>query len=129
MRKNKFELKEYGYEMDDIGYACEYNGQMDLLKNIDVLLAEVCGANDEDNWYWIIQTKNNKFVWARGGCDYTGWDCLSWLDVSEQFETIEECMSNFKLSDYEHRKNVKECLEAQLNETLPFAIYTEYLNK
>ncbi len=128
MRTVKFDSKAKLYEMDDIGYACSHNGEIDLLNNIDILLAEVCGANDEYNWYWIIQTKNNKFVWASGGCDYTGWDCRSNLDVSKQFDTIEECMSDFKLSDYEPRKNVKECLQAQLDETLPFAIYTKYLN-
>lgn len=50
------------------GYAAE---------DIAEVLAVWEGANDGDYWRWILRLNDGRFVYLRGGCDYTGWDCRS----------------------------------------------------
>lgn len=41
------------------------------------ILASIEGANDEDDWHWIVRLEDGQFAYITGGCDYTGWDCQS----------------------------------------------------
>ena len=123
MRTEKFINKKRKYDMDDIGYAFKYNSLADRLNDIDVIVAEVCGANDEYDWYWILQMKNGTFSWASGGCDYTGWCCQSSAQIEDGFLTAKEAIEKLELSKYEHRKGIKECLIKQINDEIPFALY------
>ena len=50
------------------------------------------GENDEYGWYWILQMKNGLFAFARGCCDYTGWDCQSSARIKENFKSPEEAI-------------------------------------
>lgn len=61
-------------------HAClEYNPQNAFnVDDIASVLAVYEGQNDSTDWRWLIQLKDNQFVYLRGGCDYTGWDCQSW---------------------------------------------------
>ena len=36
------------------------------------------GANDGDDWRWVLRLKDGRYVFLQGGCDYTGWECQSW---------------------------------------------------
>lgn len=117
MRNVKYNNKE---TEDDIKYAFIYNSLEKRLGDIDVIVAEVCGENDGVDWYWILQMKDNTFSWARGGCDYTGWDCQSDAEIHDNFKTPEEAIENIKI-EYDNRK-IKECLLGQINDK-PFALY------
>ena len=125
MRNIKYDNTKSSYDNDDIKYAFECNGLSDKLQLIDVIVAEVCGANDEDSWYWILQLKDGSFAWAEGSCDYTGWDCQSDAQFNDGFETAKEALSGLEITDYERRSNIKWCLEMQIEEKIPFAIYQE----
>lgn len=124
MRTVKFDNTKNNYDSDDIKYAFGNNGLTNRLKDIDVIVAEVCGQNDDDDWYWILQLKDGSFAWAVGGCDYTGWDCQSSCDLKDGFSTPQEAIDDLKLSTYESRENIKLCLEKQIKDELPFAMYT-----
>lgn len=125
MRKEKFNLEKDAYNNDDLHYAFIYNDLSDKLKEVDVIVAEVCGENDGADWYWILQMKDGTFANARGGCDYTGWDCQSWANFSGNFKTPEEAIEKLELNEYEDRKNIKVCLQKQITEEIPFAIYQD----
>lgn len=76
---NEEEYRELGIDYDLV--AClEYNGQKDFsISDIKKVLAVHEGERDEEDWHWVIKLKSpNKYVYLRGGCDYTGWDCQSW---------------------------------------------------
>lgn len=122
MRQEKFDNTKSGFESDDIKYAFENNGLADKLDIIDIIVAEVCGANDEDSWYWIMKMKDGTFAWAKGSCDYTGWDCRSSADFYSGFPTSFEAWEAVKLSEYEKRQGIKKSLFLQLTEESPFAL-------
>ena len=103
MRQEKFNIEQSD---DDINYALNHNGYSDLLKEIDVIVAEVCGANDEDSWYWILQKQNGKFVSVEASCDYTGWDCQSSATVGGECESPEQSIEALELPEYEKRPNI-----------------------
>ena len=37
------------------------------------------GANDESYWIWKLTERNTGQWYVLASCDYTGWDCQSWL--------------------------------------------------
>jgi hypothetical protein len=62
------------FQNDDISYALEFNPQSYTVHDIKGIVAEVPGSHDEFDWHWILALKDGRFVYASGGCDYTGWD-------------------------------------------------------
>lgn len=48
------------------------------------LLAHIDGDNGGPNWHWIVSLTNGSFAYITGGCDYTGWDYRSDLDIFEE---------------------------------------------
>ncbi len=60
----------------DLEAAFEHNPQDNgiVLSDIESVLAEVVGENEELAWHWICMLKDKKFLYATGCCDYTGWD-------------------------------------------------------
>lgn len=71
-------------------FACLENNPQDAFMVADIrrVLAVWEGANDGDDWRWVIELFDGRFVFLRGGCDYTGWDCRSsashWTAVSPE---------------------------------------------
>ena len=64
----------------DLQAAIEYNPQNDFnFLDIVRVIAVWEGENDGDSWRWIVALKSGRFAYLIGGCDYTGWDCQSWL--------------------------------------------------
>lgn len=62
----------------DLLKCLEYNPQSRFnTRDIARILAVHEGYNDEEDWRWILELKDKTFVYLRGGCDYTGWDCQS----------------------------------------------------
>jgi len=112
------------FSNDDLG-TCMENNSTDLFKyeDVEALIAEIPGHNDEDEWFWIGKLKDGRFFGARGGCDYTGWDCQShcsyWVAP-----TAEEALKGFeKVADWQ-RIPAGEIvqLRAQLDEKQPFGM-------
>lgn len=124
MRTEKYDHSKKGFDNDDISYALQCNPQSSIIeKDIDVIVAEVCGEADGADWHWIVQRKDGKFQYLTGGCDYTGWDCQSSLKSSSLCDTALEA-ANLVDPESDSRR-VKEVLIKQLNGELPFAIYTD----
>lgn len=75
------EVEPYRDKFDyDLVAAFQYNPQSGLgLGDIDQVLAVWEGENDGDDWRWVVSLKDGGFAYIHGGCDYTGWDCQSWL--------------------------------------------------
>lgn len=64
----------------DLCACLEYNPQPFVVEDIEQVLAVYEGENDSEDWRWILQLNDGRFVFLKGGCDYTGWDCQSWAD-------------------------------------------------
>lgn len=73
---NQAEYDKRGIDWD-LEACLEYNPQSFTVDDIEVVLAVWEGENDGDDWRWILQLKDGRFVFLQGGCDYTGWDCQS----------------------------------------------------
>lgn len=54
-----------------------YTGSIESFKREDVetIIGMVDGENDEKDWVVYGRLKDGRYFVARGGCDYTGWDC------------------------------------------------------
>lgn len=62
----------------DLEACLENNPQSFEVGDIDKVVAVIEGENDERDWHWVLRLSGNRYVYLRGGCDYTGWDCQSW---------------------------------------------------
>jgi hypothetical protein len=68
------EIILHGLGDDDLRSAIEYHIGSELPEsNIAGIVAEVPGDADGPNWHWLVLTKDGRFAYAHGGCDYTGW--------------------------------------------------------
>lgn len=110
---------------DDLWYAIK-NNPSKLIKPEDItdILAEVPGANDELNWYWVVSLKNGHAGLIYGGCDYTGWDCRSFLKYGifeDPWEAAEWAPDREEYSD----RRIYQVLCGQLRGDIPFALYEE----
>jgi hypothetical protein len=74
----------------DLQACLEYNPQDEFdVYDIKEVLAVWEGENDGDDWRWVLQLKDDRFVFLQGGCDFTGWDCQSWA-ISQFEETANQ---------------------------------------
>jgi hypothetical protein len=80
----------------DLGYALEYN---DVYASAQIKKGLACieGENDEKDWHWLVLLENGKVAYIRGGCDYTGWDCQSFVDVEGEYQSIDDALSTLGL--------------------------------
>lgn len=91
-------------------------------EDIKSVLAQIPGEADGPDWYWIIELNNGQFALIQGACDYTGWDCQSYAeitfaDTAEQSAEIAE--------DCHYRINVSDQLLLQLIGSQPYGLYLE----
>jgi hypothetical protein len=77
-------------------------------KQIEEIVAEIPGENDEFNWWWLLKLENDKYILVSGWCDYTGWDCQSGIteyelcdtpELAAEFAPLIENYSNRKILD------------------------------
>lgn len=96
---------------EDLFSALNSNGGIDPT-SIEKVLARIDGENDGPEWHWLLKLKDGRFAYAFGGCDYTGWDCQSSLNVNT-YETLEDAVFHTPSSDHSNR-NVTKSFELQL---------------
>lgn len=84
-------------EASDLCYAIEYNDAGPLVDGVFIagLICTVVGERDDGNWTWLVTTSTGEHWVAEGGCDYTGWDCRSWLGW-EKFDVLLEQLRELK---------------------------------
>jgi len=71
----------------DLEQCLENNPQAFTIQDVEEILAVYEGVNDEENWIWVLRRKaealphhnSASIIWLEAGCDYTGWDCHSWV--------------------------------------------------
>jgi hypothetical protein len=65
----------------DLEACLKYNQTSFSAQQIKRVLAVYEGERDRTPWHWIIQTIGDRMIYLSAGCDYTGWDCISWINV------------------------------------------------
>ena len=96
---------------DDLWYALKYNPPVQFkVEDVRDIVAEVAGANDEYDWWWVLKMDGGKYFLLSGGCDYTGWDCQSSTEEHGYFDSAllaaEASPEIEKYSDRVIRKNL-----------------------
>lgn len=74
------ELRTRGIDVD-LESCLEEHPQGFSIDDIETVLAVYEGQPDGEDWRWIIRLKDGRYVYLRGGCDYTGWGCQSWAEA------------------------------------------------
>lgn len=70
-----------GQDVDDFASACGSNSWGPAEKQgIASIMCIQSGMNDSEEWIWLVRLLDGTHWWVVGGCDYTGWDCQSYLD-------------------------------------------------
>lgn len=103
------EQKQLDKVMDyELRSCIHYNlySEIDLF-DIEEVVLELTGRNEEYDWHWICRLKDDKYVYISGGCDYTGWDCQSNGDI-EFADTLKEALL---LVPQDQRRIFEEMLE------------------
>jgi hypothetical protein len=85
---NQLEKRFPNQDASDFASACEYNdyGPAKELEIVGFQLLKQ-GIQDEEDWIWAVAFAGGANYLAIGGCDYTGWDCQSWLEWYGKFGT------------------------------------------
>jgi len=87
------------------------------------ICAEVPGANDELNWWWILALKDGRYVLLSAWCDYTGWNCRSGIEYNIVTDSAEAAaLAATEREDYSGRY-VRANLLAQLRNRSPYGLY------
>jgi len=104
---------------DDLHYALVYNGHGRVPSDdVDGIIAELPGHNDELSWHWVIQMKSGRFVYLEASCDYTGWDCQSGIDNVDEDVSLDALLE--RIPDGWRRERTQ--LTAQVRGEQPFAL-------
>lgn len=77
----RLEVQFPGQEAYDFCCAVSYNdipGEV-AGQEITNLVCTQIGENDGAEWVWRVSFSGSRWQ-VMGGCDYTGWDCQSWLE-------------------------------------------------
>lgn len=71
-------------DADQFAFACEYNEEGPTADHAIIsFVMEKQGEHDGGNWVWIVGLSDGSTWRYEGGCDYTGWDCQSFLEWEE----------------------------------------------
>jgi hypothetical protein len=70
--------------------------------DVERIIKLVEGENDGASWVVYGQLKDGRFFVARGGCDYTGWDCRA--DNSGDVALTQDAIERFGLSQEERER-------------------------
>lgn len=110
---------------NDLWYALAYNTPHSFKKeDIEDIVAEVSGANDELSWWWVIRLKSGDHVLFSGWCDYTGWDCQSGIDLeARSSDSLDTLTLNAPMKENYSNRAIREVLRAQLAGVLPYGLY------
>jgi len=111
----------------DLQSAFDHNSVENFpIDAIDNVVAAVYGEADGPSWFWLVEAKEESFpaqagayALLEGGCDYTGWDCQSYLKVVAQgglFECVDAA------PEFESGRPIRNTLGRQAALDLPFGL-------
>lgn len=115
---NEYEWYEARGIDSDMRACFEHNYVNMDIKDIKKVVAVWEGENDGDNWRWIAQINqyhHDDYVFIEAGCDYTGWDCQSWVHIQiyGDFDTCIPVAMSYLMS--QNRNDVVDSLLNQLS--------------
>lgn len=117
---------------DDLKECMDANsGDLENFKEEDILdiIAEVCGANEEYAWWWVLKLEEG-FVLLAGDCDYTGWDCQSGITYeSKIFNSAVKAAKDSPEKEENTGRKIRANLIAQLEDRQPFGLYQENIDE
>ena len=119
-------MTERPHKNDDLWYALE-NNPPSMFKPDDVIdiVAEVPGANDEFDWWWVLEMTDGRFFLLSGGCDYTGWDCQSDITEHGYFENAEAAARAAPTVEEYSKRDIQNNLYRQVVGEQPLFLYVE----
>ena len=96
------------------------HNKVEASAQIKLVLGNIPGANDEEDWMWLVELENGRVAFLRGGCDYTGWDCQSGFAATVEYSDLSSAFSVIGLPIYETNGNrkVREQFLPQVNKYL-----------
>lgn len=115
---------------NDLWYCLEYNTPSSFSSDdIEDIIAEVSGMNDEFNWWWIIKLKNGSYALLSAWCDYTGWDCQSGIDFERIGTSIYMVTVDAPFKEAWTDRAIRSVLRAQADGILPYGLYDSAYEK
>ena len=110
---------------DDMEAAFENSNPDEFkLEDIDNILAEIAGENDEYSWYWIVVLKDGRYALIEAACDYIGWDCQSWINLYTG-KSIDEVLEFAPEKEDWTKRIIRSQLKNQVLGLQPFGLYIE----
>lgn len=87
----------YDHEMGSYNFwaGCKHNSHGNLYSATEKVLWEWTTGGDEPSFAWILKLKDGRFASVEGGCDYTGWDCQSSIEVLHVSRLVDDCAGYF----------------------------------
>lgn len=83
-RGSELEKSFPGQDAGNLTSACTYNSWGPLgCEGVSALMLVEQGQHEGPDWVWLVRLMNGEHWFAQGGCDYTGWDCQSYLIWAE----------------------------------------------
>lgn len=117
------ELERY----DDLMGALENNYIAGLTQqDIEGIILEVPGANDEYHWWWVVMLTTGEFVMINGWCDYTGWDCQSGAWVESRGYSLEDVIAVAPTNEGYSGRNIRQALQSQAEGILQRGVYQAF---
>lgn len=102
----------------DLSAACDHNDASPFrLEDVAYVLAYIQGENDGPAYHWIVAMKDHTYAYVTGGCDYTGWDCQSYVSADITI-TLKEALAKAEESD-------RKILRGQLTGQIAFGVSNE----
>lgn len=107
----------------DLTACLNYNPQSFTVEEISHVLAVWEGENEGDDWRWILQLQDGRYVYLIGGCDYTGWDCQSWANSTfadtAELAAIYELLGYIDNPKFPRGLDLKKLAKALFNDAAP----------
>jgi len=120
-------IGKYDDSASDDLYDCLQFNRLNTIKLNDLskFVAEICGENDEYDWWWILEMRDSKYALISAGCDYTGWDCGTWISHESVHDTLLEAVKASPKVEEHSNRHIRDTLSDQVIGVLPFGIYKE----
>lgn len=110
---------------EDLKDAFYHNPKSEFkLEDIDNIFAEVAGANEGYDWYWIVTLKDGRFALIDAWCDCSGWACQSGVSISFGC-SIDKVLDAAPIKEKYSNRNIRVQLKRQLLGVQPFGLYDE----
>ncbi len=107
---------------EDLQDALECNPVFDINKITNVI-ACIPGANDEFDWYWVIEDDDDGFWLLDAWCDYTGWGCQSGVHIHGPYDWHLDAAGAAPEIEKDSGRFIRRGLITQIKGDRPYGVY------